>query len=222
MGANIGTTITSQLIAFNVGKYAFIPFIIGILLNLIFTNKKIRFIGEGLIGFSLIFIGIVVLTEGLAPLKDILKFQKILGEFGRTPLLGILTGFSTISILQSSSTGVAILQTLATNEAISIYSAVSIMLGMNIGTCVTAILSSLSLNKAAKQTAFFHLLFNIAGVILIFPFINLFCKLCIYLSPFNPSRQIANANTIFNVFSTLILLPFSNFLVNIVKGVIKN
>ncbi len=221
MGSNIGTTVTSQLLAFNLGDYAFIPFIFGIVFNLMCKNKKTRYIGETLIGFSLIFIGINMLTKGLAPLNNILSFQKILQQFGKNPILGIISGFSTISILQSSSTGVAILQTLATNKLITIYSGISIMLGMNIGTCITAIISSLSLNKFAKQTAFVHLFFNIAGVILIFPFINLLCNLSIYSAPFNPSRQIANAYTIFNVFSTLILLPFSNTFANIVKRVIK-
>jgi len=221
MGANIGTTVTSQLIAFNLEKYAFIPFILGILINLISKNKKVCYIGEVLIGFSLIFIGIDLLTNGLSPLKDLLGFQRILNEFGKTPILGILTGFSTISVLQSGSTGVAILQTLSINGAISIYSAVSIMLGMNIGTCVTTTISSLSLNRAAKQTAFVHFLFNIIGVALIFPFINLLCTISISLSPLNPSRQIANAHTIFNVFSTLILLPFTNVLVNTARFFIK-
>lgn len=221
MGANIGTTVTSQLIAFNIGKYSFIPFIFGILINVTSKNKKIRYLGEVLIGFSLIFIGIDLLTQGLLPLKDILTFQKILEEFGKTPILGALMGFSTISILQSSSTGVAILQTLASNGSISIYSAVSIMLGMNIGTCITAIISSLSLGKAAKQTAFVHLFFNIIGVALIFPFINLLCAISVSLSPLNPSRQIANAHTIFNVFSTLILLPFTGIFVSTVQWIIK-
>lgn len=221
MGANIGTTVTSQLIAFDVAKYAFIPFVLGMLINLIFKNKKIRYIGEILIGFSLIFIGIDLLTKGLSPLKDILAFQMILNEFGKIPILGVLVGFSTISILQSGSTGVAILQTLASNEAISIYSAVAIMLGMNIGTCITAIISSLSLSKAAKQTAFVHLLFNIVGVILIFPFINLLCRVSISLSPLNASRQIANAHTIFNIFSTLIFIPFIGVFVNIARNIIK-
>ena len=221
MGANIGTTVTSQIIAFNIEKYAFIPFILGIFIILTSNNKKLSYIGKVLIGFSLIFIGIDVLTKGLSPLKDILAFQRLLGEFGENSILGILFGFSTISILQSSSTGVAILQTLGSTGAISIYSAVSIMLGMNIGTCITSIISSLSLNYAAKQTAFIHLLFNMIGVILIIPFIRLLCEVSIYLSPFNISRQIANSHTIFNVFTTLIFLPFTNILVNIAQLIIK-
>lgn len=221
MGANIGTTMTSQLIAFNIQKYAFIPFLIGILANLAFKNKKLRYIGEVLIGFSLIFIGIDILASGLSPLKDIMGFQKILEEFGRNPILGILLGFSTISILQSSGTGIAILQTLSINGAVSIYSAVSIMLGMNVGTCVTTIISSLSLSRVAKQAAFVHFLFNIIGVLLVFPFINLLCSISVSLSPFNPARQIANANTIFNVFITLIILPFTNVLVNTAQLIIK-
>ena len=130
-------------------------------------------------------------------------------------------GFSAISILQSSSTGIAILQTLASTGAISIRSAISMMLGMNVGTCVTAIISSLPFGKSAKQTALIHLFFNIAGLILIFPFIGLLCKISVRLSPFNLSRQIANAHTIFNVFSTIVFLPFATVFVDIAQLIIK-
>lgn len=222
MGINIGTTVTSQLIAFNIGKYSFIPFLLSLLIILISKNKKKQYIGEVLMGFSLVFIGIELLTKGLSPLKDLLALQQVLEQFGKTPLLGVLMGFSSISILQSSSTGIAILQTLANAGTISIYSAISIMLGMNLGTCVTAIISSLPFSKPARQTAFLHLFFNIAGLILIFPFIDLLYKISLNLSPFNLSRQIANAHTIFNIVSTLILLPFSKVFVNIVELIIKN
>jgi len=221
MGVNIGTTVTSQLIAFNIGKYSFVLFLTSVLISLVTKNKKKRHIGEVLMGFSLVFIGIELLTKGLAPLKDMLALQQILKQFGSTPIFGILMGFSAISILQSSSTGIAILQTLASTGSISVYSAVSIMLGMNVGTCVTAIISSLPFSKSARQTAFIHLLFNIAGLILVFPFINLLCKISIYLSPLNLSRQIANAHTIFNVFSTLIFLPFTKVFVNIIQWIIR-
>ena len=174
-----------------------------------------------MIGFSLIFIGIELLTRGLSPLKNILRFQQILEQFGKTPLLGVLMGFLAISILQSSSTGIAILQTLASTGIISIHSAISMMLGMNVGTCVTAIISSLPLGKAAKQAAIIHLFFNTAGLILFFPLINVLCKVSIKLSPFNLSRQIANAHTMFNVFSTIVFLPFTTVFVNIAQLIVK-
>ena len=221
MGINIGTTITSQLIAFDIGKYSFIPFLIGISINLTSKNKKNRNIGEILMGFSLIFISIELLTAGLSPLKNILRFQQILEQFGKTPFLGILIGFLAISILQSSSAGIAILQTLAGTGSISVYSAIAIMLGMNIGTCVTGIISSLPFGKSAKQTALIHLFFNIAGTILIFPFIDMLCRISVSLSPFNLSRQIANAHTIFNIFSTMIFLPFTEVFVYAVQLIIK-
>ena len=221
MGINIGTTVTSQLIAFNIGKYSFILFLVSVLIGLTSKNKKKRCIGEVLMGFSLVFIGIELLTKGLAPLKDMLALQQVLKQFGNTPLFGILMGFSAISILQSSSTGIAILQTLANAGSISVYSAVSIMLGMNVGTCVTAIISSLPFGKSARQTAFTHLFFNIAGLILVFPFITLLCRISICLSPLNLSRQIANAHTIFNVFSTLVLLPFAKVFVNMTQLIIR-
>lgn len=221
MGINIGTTVTSQLIAFNISKYSFILFLAGVLISLMSKNKKKHYIGEILMGFSLVFIGIELLTKGLLPLKNALKFQQILGQFEKSPLLGILMGFLAISVLQSSSTGIAILQTLTGTGSMSVYSAVTIMLGMNVGTCITAIISSLPFGKSARQTAFIHFFFNMAGLILVFPFLNLLCRISINLSPLNLSRQIANAHTIFNVFSTLILLPFTKVFVNAAQLIIK-
>lgn len=222
MGINIGTTITSQLIAFDIVKYSFILFLASVLISMTSKNKKNRYIGEVLMGFSLIFIGIELLTNGLSPLKNISKIHQILGQFGETPLFGVLMGFSTISILQSSSTGVAILQTLADTGIISVQSAVPMMLGMNVGTCVTAIISSLPFGKAAKQAALIHLFFNIAGLILTFPLINPLCRISVLLSPLNISRQVANAHTIFNVFSTIIFLPFTAVFVDMARLTIKN
>lgn len=222
MGANIGTTVTSQLIAFNVGRYTFISLFIGILLSFHKKNKRLRFLGETLLGFSLIFIGIDILSKGLYPLQDFPRFQEILLEFGKIPILGVVMGFCTTAIIQSSGTGVAILQSLASSHLISIPAAVTILLGQNIGTCVTTLLSSLHLSRAAKRAAFIHLLFNFMGVLIVFPFISILCGLALSLSPHNISRQIANAHSLFNIFSTIIFIPFIPVFVKVANFLVKD
>ncbi|SDK18086.1 phosphate:Na+ symporter [Natronincola ferrireducens] len=208
MGANIGTTLTAQLIAFQPSRYVFIPLMIGLFLSLHKTNRRLRFFGEIFMGFALLFIGIDLLSKGVSPLASLVRFQEILLEFGTKPILGVILGFCTTAIIQSSSTGIAILQSLATNHLISLTAAIAILLGQNIGTCVTTLLASIHLTSIGKRAALIHILFNLWGVVLMFPFIEILCRLSITLSPINPARQIANAHSIFNVFSTIIFLPF--------------
>lgn len=213
MGANIGTTITAQLIAFKVGRLAPFILILGLILSFIKKRNKISLIGEVLVGFSLIFIGMDLLSQGVTPLQDIKRFQEILSVLGDRPFLGMLMGFSTTAIIQSSSTGIAILQSLARSNAISITSALPILLGQNVGTCVTTLLASLSLSSTGKRAAFIHLLFNSLGVIVFFPFINLLSGVAIKLAPLSPARQIAHAHSLFNIISTLLFIPLIGFFV---------
>lgn len=213
MGANIGTTITAQLVAFKVGTIAPFLLIIGLILSFVSSNRRISFVGEVLIGFSLIFIGMDLMSAGVTPLQDVKRFQEILRVFGDRPFLGILMGFLATAIIQSSSTGIAILQSLARSNALSVTSAMPILLGQNIGTCVTTLLASVNLSSTGKRAAFIHLLFNCLGVILFFPFINLLAELVTKLAPLNPARQLAHAHSIFNITSTIIFLPFMNLFV---------
>ena len=222
MGANIGTTFTAQILAFQPNQYIFIPFFLGILLSFVKNKKKIAFLEESLLGFSLIFIGIDLLGKGLSPLESQIRFQEILLEFGNNRLLGIVMGFCLTAIIQSSSTGVAILQSLANNSLINITAATSILLGQNIGTCVTTLLSSIPLGPSGKRAALIHILFNLLGVIIIFPFVDILCSLSLILSPYNPSRQIANVHSLFNIITTIIFLPLIPLLVKISKSIIRN
>ncbi len=222
MGANIGTTITAQIIAFQPDKYIFIPFFVGIMFSFFKKRRKLRFLGEVLLGFSLIFIGMDILSKGLSPLQDLIRFQKILMEFGKTPILGIIMGFCSTAIIQSSSTGVAILQSLAMEGLIDPLSAISIIFGQNIGTCSTALLSSIPLSSAGKRAALIHLNFNLLGVIFLFPFIKIICQISIFLSPYNPARQIANAHSLFNIISTIIFIPFINIFVRVSEYLIRD
>lgn len=220
MGANIGTTITAQIIAFNIGPLAPIILIIGIILS--FTKlKRIKFLGEVLSGVGLIFIGINLLGQGLLPLQSNLSFSRILAELGNKPILGVLMGFSTTAIIQSSSTGIAILQSMVMNKTIAVASAIPILLGQNIGTCVTTLLASLQLSSAGKKVAMVHLLFNTLGVIIILPFLKGLYQLASLMAPFNYARQLAHSHTIFNVATTLVLLPLFPLMVRVVNRTMK-
>jgi phosphate:Na+ symporter len=220
MGANIGTTLTSQLIAFQLSRYA--PYLLLLSLFLALSRRKAALsISKSLLGFGFIFMSIHILSQGTTPLKDILKFQQILQEMGTNPLLGILMGFSTTAIIQSSSTAIALLQSLAISNVISFPAAAAILLGLNIGTCVTTLLASIPLSITAKRAAIVHLLFNLFGVIIIFPFIRYLCSISIFISPNNISRQIANAHTFFNLFSTLLFIPFASLFVKAASFIIK-
>ncbi len=221
MGANIGTTITAQLIAFDVAMAA--PFLLatGLLFTIICKGSKGRSLGDALIGFALLFIGIDFLSKGLAPLQEVLRFQEILQELGRKPILGMLMGLFSTAIIQSSSTGVAILQSMAASGSIGITTAVPILLGQNIGTCATTLLASLQLSLTGKRAAFIHLLFNLIGAALIFPFIKYLCLLSVSLAPNNVVRQIAHSHSLFNIFSTILLLPLSSYLVKLSVLMVK-
>ncbi len=221
MGANIGTTITAQLIAFKIGKFAPFLLIVGVLLSMVEKRRKVRILGETMIGLSLIFIGIDLLGKGLVPLQNYIRFGEILAELGNQPYLGMLMGFFSTAIIQSSSTGIAILQSLANNKNLSIFAAVPILLGQNVGTCITTLISSVNLSVIGKRTAIIHLLFNLLGVIIIFPFIGYLCRLTLLLAPYNPARQIAHAHSLFNIIVTLFAIPFSSWLVKLSCFIIK-
>lgn len=222
MGANIGTTITAQLIAFDL--FIFAPMVLMLGLIMLTTTKKHKFrcLGEALVGFSLIFIGIDFLSKGLAPLQGVIRFQEILKELADKPFLGILMGLFTTAIIQSSSTGIAILQSMAAGGSISIASALPILLGQNIGTCATTLIASLQLSTKGKQAAMLHLFFNLFGVILLFPFIPYLSLLSTLLAPNNVSRQIAHSHSLFNIIATIFLLPLAPLLVKLTRFLIKD
>ena len=221
MGANIGTTITAHIIAFNINKYA--PLIIGISVGVwIFTKKqKIKQIAEAFIGFGILFIGMSFMADALKPLQEYEEFRNILLSFGKTPLLGVLAGFVITVIVQSSSASTGILLALAMEELITIESGLPILFGINMGTTTTTLLSSIGANLSAKRAALFHFLFNFIGTII---FITLFrtltLKVISYLIPINVAKQVALAHTIFNLITTIILLPFSNLLIKVANRTI--
>ena len=220
MGANIGTTITTQLISFDLGNTIYIALIIGTIMFICFRNKNIKNIGKVFIGFAILFIGMDIMTNSLNPLSKHPIVKEMLINFGKYPVMGVIVGFGITAIIQSSSAAGGILIALAQQGLLPINSAIYMLYGQNMGTCITALISSVGTNKNAKRAAIMHLTFNIIGTIIFVILLNniLIC-LVSYLTPDNIPRQIANASTIFNVITVIILAPFSKHIVNISKKI---
>lgn len=224
MGANIGTTVTAQLVSINLSDLAPVTVGLGVGLWLFTDNKRIKNYSEILIGFGILFIGMEFMKDAVKPLRAYEGFTDLLLSFGSGSLsdkaLAILSGFAITAIIQSSSATTGLLVALAAEGMLPIHAAFPIVLGTNIGTCVTAMISSIGANRTAKRAAMVHLLFNIIGtaIFILFlsgPTIDLVTKFSD-----NPARQLANAHTLFNVANTLLLLPFASIIVIIVKKLI--
>ena len=209
MGANIGTTITGQLIALDIGAIAPLIAIISVAVMMFVKNEKAHHISSIFAGLGILFIGMNMMGTAMEPLQDSEAFINLMTKFSN-PLIGILVGAVFTAIIQSSSASVGILQALAATGMIPLSSAVYVLFGQNIGTCITAVLASIGMKVNAKRTTIIHLMFNIIGTI-IFTVICMttpYVSLVEAISPGDPVRQIANAHTIFNIVTTLILLPF--------------
>lgn len=213
MGANIGTTITGQLIALDVGDIAPLIAFIGVALIVFIKKQKVHHYGMIVAGLGILFIGMELMSSSMMPLRESEAFASIMTNFSN-PLLGILAGAVFTAIIQSSSASVGILQALATSGLIGLPSAVYVLFGQNIGTCITAVLASIGTNRNAKRTTIIHLMFNLIGTT-IFTIVCMTTPLTSLVESFTPGRvaaQIANMHTLFNVVTTLILLPFGNYL----------
>ena len=208
MGANIGTTITGQLIALDASKIAPLVAIFGVVLVTFIKGKKINSIGEIFAGLGILFIGMDMMKNAMVPLQESEVFINAMTTISN-PVLAILLGAGFTALIQSSSASVGILQALAASGLIPLSSAIYIIFGQNIGTCITAVIASLSANRNAKRATIIHLSFNIIGTIIFMVFINLvpFVSWMEQITS-NPAAQIANTHTIFNIATTLILIPF--------------
>lgn len=223
MGANIGTTVTAQLVSFNLNGMAPVALGIGIVLYLFGKNPKIKHISEILIGFGMLFTGMEFMKDAVEPLRDYKGFTDMLVSFGQYPLLGLLLGFGITAIVQSSSASMGMLVALAAEGLIPLNAALPILYGQNIGTCVTSLLSSIGANKNAKRAAVIHLIFNVLGTVLFLIFLNKpVVSLVTGMDPGNVARQIANTHTLFNIISVLILLPFNNIIIKMAMRIIPD
>ena len=216
MGANIGTTITGQLIALDVGALAPLFAFIGVAMVVFVKMPRAHHIGQIMAGLGVLFIGMEMMSSSMMSLRDSQAFVDLMTRFSN-PLLGIAVGALFTALIQSSSASVGILQALATSGAISFSSSVFILFGQNIGTCITAVLASIGTSRSAKRATIIHLMFNIIGTVLftilciLFPLADLVAS----FTPDAPAAQIANMHTIFNIVTTLLLLPLGNQLASL-------
>ncbi len=221
MGANIGTTVTAQLVSFKLEDIAPIALGIGIIIYLASKKPKHKQYAEILLGFGMLFTGMEFMKNAVSPLAELPQFRDALIYFGSHPLLGILAGFAITGIVQSSSASMGMLIALASQGILPLNAALPILYGDNIGTCVTSLISSLGASKNAKRAATMHLTFNIIGTILfIFIFTGPITRVVTNLDPDNVARQIANAHTLFNLVNVIVLLPFSKYIVKLVLKLI--
>lgn len=229
MGANIGTTITAWLVSMSewgemLKPEFFAPLLIGLgaFIVLFSSKERLRQVGEILVGFGVLFIGLSFMSGAITPYKEAPIFATAFQVLGKNPILGILTGAVVTAIIQSSSASVGILQTLALNGVVSWNSAIYITLGQNIGTCVTALISSAGANRTAKRAAIIHLLFNVIGAIV-------FGILMFVVFTMNPafaggrvtSVGISVFHTAFNITNTLLLFPFAKQLVTLSGRIVR-
>lgn len=245
MGANIGTTITAQLIAFNITQISPLAIAVGAGMFLFARRNKTKQIGSVILGFGILFTGIAFMSDAMAPLRDHEGFKSLLVSFSRNPILGVLAGFVLTAIIQSSSASIGLLQALAISGAFNNIPGVSpfaltvpILLGENIGTCVTAMISSIGTNITAKRAAFIHFSIKVIGTVWVLIVLGIVG--CIFNGS-NPifdlianisgttmiaghvvpdvARQIANTHTIFNVVNTIVLFPFAGALVKLAEKI---
>ena len=233
MGANIGTTITAQLIAFNIGDFAWIFVFIGFIMYFFFKKKEMAVkIGQIMFGFGLLFVGINTMSSTMEPMAESPVFTEMIMKVADIPVLGVFVGLCMTLVVQSSSATIAVLQNLAmtagpdgVTSIIGLTGAIPVLFGDNIGTTITALLASIGGSKNAKRTAISHTIFNISGTLLFIWFVPQIAELVTWLSPKGPeveviSRQIANTHLLFNLTVTILWLPFIKVLEKIVTTII--
>ncbi len=208
LGADIGTTITAQIIAFKVTRTALLMVIVGYLFTLFFSTKKYNEFGKILIGLGLIFLGMNFMSEGMQPLKAYPPFISLMQNLNN-PVFGVLVGALFTALIQSSSATTGVVIVLASQGLISCEGGISIVIGANIGTCVTAFLSAIGKPRAAMQVAIAHISFKIVGSLLWVWFIPQLAHITGQITPNDLPRQIANAHTIFNVSTAALLIGFT-------------
>lgn len=219
LGANIGTTITAQIIAFNISEVALPAIAIGVLLSLFVKRRLHQNIGQGILGFGLIFLGLSLMGSELKLLKDYPAIVDMLAMFGQHKFLGMLAGMLFTALIQSSSASTATIIVLVSQGVLGLDSAMALVLGTNIGTCITAMLAGIGTGLNARRAAIAHILFNVIGVLAFLLIINTFTELVRGLSS-DVARQVAWGHTLFNVSNTIVFLPFVTPFVKVITRIV--
>ena len=234
LGANIGTTMTAQIIAFKITDYIPVFLFLGFLVNFVAKKERTKQIGLSVLAFGLLFLGIDTMGGAMKPLATSQVFVDLIGQVADIPVLGVAVGTLMTLVVQSSSATIAVLQNFASqagpdgvSSIIGLQGAIPILLGDNIGTTITALLACIGQSRNAKRAAVSHTLFNVSGALLFIWFVPQFAHLVQFISPSGPevetiSRQIANAHTLFNCTMTLIWLPLIGLMTKIVTTILPD
>ena len=233
-GANIGTTMTAQIIAFKITDYIYAFIFIGFILTFVCKSERIKSIGQTIFAFGLLFLGIETMGDVMKPLASSPVFTDLIGKVSGIPVLGLLLGTAMTLVVQSSSATIAVLQNFAAQPGVDgvtsilgLVGAIPILLGDNIGTTITALLASLGQSRDAKRTAIAHTIFNLSGSLVFIWFVKPYAVLIQAISPKGPeveviSRQIANAHTLFNLTMTVVWVCLLGLMVKIVMWLIPD
>lgn len=233
LGANIGTTMTAQIIAFKISDYIYLFIFAGFAVSYLAKAEKAKNIGQTIFAFGLLFLGIETMGTVMKPLASSPFFLNMIQKVADIPALGVLTGTLMTLVVQSSSATIAVLQNFASQPVadgvtsiLGLEGAIPFLLGDNVGTTITALLACIGQAKDAKRTALAHCIFNLSGCLLFIWFVKPFAVLIQWISPAGPeveviSRQIANAHTLFNLIMTLIWTPLLPYMVKIVTGIVR-
>jgi len=219
MGANIGTTITSQLIAFKVAKYSLAIIAVGFLLYSVSKRDSYKYAGQVILGFGILFLGMHLMSSEAKLLTKSAVIMNMLAQVGKVPVLGILSGIIFTAIVQSSSATSGLVISMGMENLLDLKAAILIILGANIGTCITVVFASIGSTLSSKRAALAHVLFNIVGVLIFILLLTPFISLVKWTSS-DLARQIANAHVFFNIIVTALLLPLSGVLLIIVTRLI--
>ncbi len=222
LGADIGTTVTAQLIAFKLTDYALLMCAIGFGMRMMGKSEKVRNFGEIVLGFGILFFGMKLMSDAMKPLRSLPEFIQVLKEL-ENPILGILVGAAFTALVQSSSAFTGLVIVLAQQGLIGLEAGIPMIFGANIGTCVTAGLASIGASREAKRVALAHVIFKIAGVLLFIFWIPKFAEVIraiTALSDSGPAREIANAHTLFNVGLGVVFLPLTTVFASLIEKVL--
>ena len=218
-GASIGTTITAQIVSFRLEKYALPAIGIGFIINFLAKKRSYKYFGQILLGFGILFLGLYTMSNAVSPLRSYAPFINLLTGISHNFFLGIVVATIFTAIIQSSSATIAIVIAMSLQGMIDLDTAIPLMLGSNIGTCITVLIASIGSSITGKRVALSQLVFKTLGVLLFSLFISKFTYLA-SLTSINIPRQIANAHTMFNLIDTMILLPFLNVFVKLIVKIL--
>ncbi len=219
MGANIGTTITAQIVSFNIHSLAYPLIAVGALFYYFSQKKMKRYGGMGVLGFGLLLLGLSTMSASVSPVREYEPFLRLLVTIGDRPLLGILAGALFTAVIQSSSATTGLVIAFSWQGILSLPAGLALIVGANLGTCITVVLASLNAPISAKRAALSHVLFNLSGVLLFVIFRRPFTSL-VLMTGGTVARQIANAHTLFNIFTTLIVFPLLPYFVKSVTALV--